>query len=102
MSHRYFTRDCVACPFWDAGRCTMFNECSTAQDLFSAGEFYGVFELTRFISVADELPSWLENGYFVDIDGMFVDKMVGDGFDIVMQMQNNREIVGVLVPKSDK
>lgn len=102
MQRRYFTRDCVACPFWDAGRCTMINECSTAQDLHGDNTFYGSFELVKYFSVNDKMPFDLSEAHFVDIDGLFVDNLPSDEFDVVLKLVKSPEIVGVVVHKSDK
>ena len=102
MKTRHFTRDCKMCPFWDAGRCTMINECSTMEDLFGGGTFYGAYETVRYFSVNDKMPFDPSYAYFVDIDGMYVDKVPEDPFDLTLKLVNDQEIVGVLVPKSDK
>lgn len=102
MLNHYFTHDCKTCPFWDAGRCTIINECSTVQDLYGENAFYGTYELVKYFAVNDKFPFDLSEAHFVDIDGIFVDNLPSDGFDVVLRMVKSSEIVGVVVPKSDK
>ena len=99
MSHRYFTRDCPACPFWDKNRCTMTAECSTFQDLFAAGEFISTAQLTKYVDLESDDATFLQDAYYVDRDGMPVDKVDGDWFDIVRKIAENTDIVGVIRPK---
>lgn len=101
LNKRYFTRDCPACPFWSDGCCTMVANCSTFQDLFSGGTFYSALTITKTVSVTKPIPDRYKDGYYVDCDGLPVDKMTGDGFDVARKLAENREIVGVMVPESD-
>ena len=109
MSDRYFTRDCKCCPFWDSGDCSHIASCSTFDDLFSAGTFYSA-KIVRDFCLSDFRWGYngdfrLADGYYVDCDGIYVDKVVGNAYDVSLYMAENEDIVGILMPEvvsSDK
>jgi hypothetical protein len=98
FAKRYFTRDCSGCPFWDNGCCSMVSNCSTFEDLFSGGRFYSALSIAKTVSPQDVIPSYLQSGHFVDCDGVRVHNVTSDGFETVMEVVNNVDLVGVLVP----
>ena len=101
LSNRYFTRDCAACPFWDSGYCTMVANCSTFQDLFSGGTFYSAITVARTVYMSQPIPAMYNGGYYIDCDGFQIAPVEGDGADVARELAD-KNVVGILVPASDK
>ena len=97
---RYFTRDCKACPFWEPGRCTMTKECTTFKDLFSGGTFHSTLDVLQTLYNNDD-DEVFQGGYYVDCDGILVDKVCGSELDVATYLGENPDIVGILIPKDE-
>ena len=101
MNKRYFTRDCKACPFWEPGRCTMTGECSTFRDLFSGGTFYSALDVLQAFHNEDDDEVFV-GGFYVDCDGIIVDKVCGCEQDVASYLGQNVDVIGILMPVDDE
>lgn len=102
LDNRYFTRDCVACPFWSDGSCSMTQNCTTFLDLFSGGTFHSALNAASTVATGYEVPQYLQNGYYVDHDGFMIDPVPSDPLELARNLAQNTDIVGIFEPSSDK
>jgi hypothetical protein len=54
------------------------------------------------VSIGGPLPSLLQNGHYIDRDGVLLDPIPEHGLDIAKDLALNKDIVGVFVRTIDK